>query len=205
MTDVTIVGRSVGNERKFRIEDWLGDNPQSTRDTRRYFLGVTGHKDHGLAGGCEFGADARPRLAGAHVDVNQRNIGLIKQIKYVLPASSHAANVEAGRDHGVLYHHRDEVLIFDDEHFLTGLQIFHVARSCKGTERSSCFPNSRGNKLGSVALNAGYKKSTTMQMGTFERLNATIDAIDRELGKGQFHYRYSGAETEEGCFLACSG
>ncbi|KMS53542.1 glycoside hydrolase family 15 [Novosphingobium barchaimii LL02] len=37
-----------------------------------------------------------------------------------------------------------------------------------------------------------------------ERLAATLDAIDRELGAGPFHYRYSGMEKEEGCFLACS-
>ncbi|MBF7015466.1 glycoside hydrolase family 15 protein (plasmid) [Novosphingobium resinovorum] len=37
-----------------------------------------------------------------------------------------------------------------------------------------------------------------------ERLAATLDAIDRELGTGPFHYRYSGMDKEEGCFLACS-
>ena len=37
-----------------------------------------------------------------------------------------------------------------------------------------------------------------------ERLRSTMDAIDRELGAGPFHYRYSGAREEEGCFLACS-
>jgi len=37
-----------------------------------------------------------------------------------------------------------------------------------------------------------------------ERLCATLDAIDRGLGRGAYHYRYSGAEREEGCFLACT-
>lgn len=37
-----------------------------------------------------------------------------------------------------------------------------------------------------------------------ERLVKTLDAIDRELGAGPFHYRFSGADREEGCFLACS-
>ena len=37
-----------------------------------------------------------------------------------------------------------------------------------------------------------------------ERLVKTLDAIDRELGAGPFHYRYSGMPAEEGCFLACS-
>ncbi len=37
-----------------------------------------------------------------------------------------------------------------------------------------------------------------------ERLSATIDVIRRELGAGAFVYRYSGAEAEEGAFVACS-
>ncbi|MEW6626343.1 MAG: glycoside hydrolase family 15 protein [Pseudomonadota bacterium] len=37
-----------------------------------------------------------------------------------------------------------------------------------------------------------------------DRLRRTIEAIDRELGCGPFHYRYSGVEAEEGCFLACT-
>ncbi|RZL56206.1 MAG: glycoside hydrolase family 15 protein [Variovorax sp.] len=37
-----------------------------------------------------------------------------------------------------------------------------------------------------------------------ERLVKTLEAIDRELGAGPFHYRYTGMDEEEGCFLACS-
>jgi GH15 family glucan-1,4-alpha-glucosidase len=37
-----------------------------------------------------------------------------------------------------------------------------------------------------------------------ERLHATIDTIRDELGRGPLLYRYSGADSEEGCFLACS-
>ena len=37
-----------------------------------------------------------------------------------------------------------------------------------------------------------------------ERLVSTLDAIRGELGRGPFLYRYSGAESEEGAFLACS-
>ena len=37
-----------------------------------------------------------------------------------------------------------------------------------------------------------------------ERLSATCDAIRRELGRGPFLHRYTGAEHEEGAFLACS-
>ncbi|WP_298966902.1 glycoside hydrolase family 15 protein [uncultured Methylobacterium sp.] len=37
-----------------------------------------------------------------------------------------------------------------------------------------------------------------------DRLSSTLDAIRRELGRGPYLYRYSGAEAEEGAFLACS-
>lgn len=37
-----------------------------------------------------------------------------------------------------------------------------------------------------------------------ERLGKTIVALDQELGRGPFHYRYSGMYAEEGCFLACT-
>ena len=47
-----------------------------------------------------------------------------------------------------------------------------------------------------LALHFGYESR--------DRLAATLDAIDRELGVGPFHYRYSGMQKEEGCFLACS-
>jgi GH15 family glucan-1,4-alpha-glucosidase len=37
-----------------------------------------------------------------------------------------------------------------------------------------------------------------------ERLNGTIDAIRRELGRGPLVYRYSGMEEKEGAFIVCS-
>jgi GH15 family glucan-1,4-alpha-glucosidase len=37
-----------------------------------------------------------------------------------------------------------------------------------------------------------------------ERVAATMDAIRRELARGPLLYRYSGQETEEGAFVACS-
>ena len=37
-----------------------------------------------------------------------------------------------------------------------------------------------------------------------DRLRLTLEAIDRALGAGPFHYRYSGMDAEEGCFLASS-
>jgi GH15 family glucan-1,4-alpha-glucosidase len=37
-----------------------------------------------------------------------------------------------------------------------------------------------------------------------ERMSKTIDALRDELGRGPLMYRYSGAEAEEGAFVACS-
>jgi GH15 family glucan-1,4-alpha-glucosidase len=37
-----------------------------------------------------------------------------------------------------------------------------------------------------------------------DRLSSTLDAIREELGRGPLLYRYSGAEKEEGAFIACS-
>jgi GH15 family glucan-1,4-alpha-glucosidase len=37
-----------------------------------------------------------------------------------------------------------------------------------------------------------------------DRMSATLDALRRELGEGPHLYRYSGAEKEEGVFIACS-
>jgi GH15 family glucan-1,4-alpha-glucosidase len=37
-----------------------------------------------------------------------------------------------------------------------------------------------------------------------ERMSSTIDAIRTELGRGPLLYRFSGAEAEEGAFVACS-
>lgn len=37
-----------------------------------------------------------------------------------------------------------------------------------------------------------------------ERMNRTIDAVRRGLGRGPLLYRYSGMEDQEGCFICCS-
>jgi len=37
-----------------------------------------------------------------------------------------------------------------------------------------------------------------------DRMSATLDALKNELSRGPFYYRYSGADSEEGTFLACS-
>lgn len=57
---------------------------------------------------------------------------------------------------------------------------------------------------GSSKLDASLALAVRFGFDGHDRLKATIAAIDKELGRGPFHYRYSGADKEEGCFLACS-
>lgn len=57
---------------------------------------------------------------------------------------------------------------------------------------------------GSDKLDASLALAVRFGFEGHERLTKTLDAIDRELGAGPFHFRYSGMREEEGCFLACS-
>ena len=57
---------------------------------------------------------------------------------------------------------------------------------------------------GSDKLDASLALAVRFGFDGRERLALTLDAIDRELGAGPFHYRYTGMHEEEGCFLACS-
>lgn len=57
---------------------------------------------------------------------------------------------------------------------------------------------------GSDKLDASLALAVRFGFDGRDRLEKTLDAIDRELGAGPFHYRYSGASTEEGCFIACT-
>lgn len=57
---------------------------------------------------------------------------------------------------------------------------------------------------GSDMLDASLTLAVRFRYGNPERLRATCEAIDRELGRGPYHYRYTGVEAEEGCFLACT-
>ncbi|MBE7213171.1 MAG: glycoside hydrolase family 15 protein, partial [Gluconacetobacter diazotrophicus] len=54
------------------------------------------------------------------------------------------------------------------------------------------------------ALDASLTLAVRFGFPNHDRLRSTLDAIDRELGSGPFHYRYSGMDRQEGCFLACS-
>ncbi|TXM70283.1 glycoside hydrolase family 15 protein [Methylobacterium sp. WL69] len=57
---------------------------------------------------------------------------------------------------------------------------------------------------GSDKLDASMTLAVRFRYGSADRLRATCEAIDRELGRGPYHYRYSGVDAEEGCFLACT-
>lgn len=70
-----------------------------------------------------------------------------------------------------------------------------------------CWSEERGAYLmhpDSDALDASLALAVRFEFDGQDRLARTLDAIDRELGKGAFHYRYSGVEKEEACFLACT-
>ncbi|GBQ66455.1 glycosyl hydrolase [Ameyamaea chiangmaiensis NBRC 103196] len=57
---------------------------------------------------------------------------------------------------------------------------------------------------GSTALDAAMAMAVRLRFGNDDRMRGTLRAIDAALGAGPFHYRYSGMEAEEGCFIACS-
>lgn len=57
---------------------------------------------------------------------------------------------------------------------------------------------------GSDKLDASLALAVRFGFDSRERLMKTLDAIDRELAIGPFHYRYSGMQEQEGCFVACS-
>ena len=57
---------------------------------------------------------------------------------------------------------------------------------------------------GSEKLDASLALAVRFRFDGPERLARTLDAIDRHLGHGAFHHRYSGVADEEACFVACS-
>ncbi|AYD05219.1 glycoside hydrolase family 15 (plasmid) [Neorhizobium sp. NCHU2750] len=57
---------------------------------------------------------------------------------------------------------------------------------------------------GSDKLDASLALAVRFGFDGHDKLDATMEAIDRELGRGPYHYRYSGVEAEEGFFVACS-
>ena len=57
---------------------------------------------------------------------------------------------------------------------------------------------------GTNRLDAAVALAVRFRFDSPQRLHLTLQAIDRELGCGPFHYRYSGTQDEEACFIACS-
>jgi GH15 family glucan-1,4-alpha-glucosidase len=57
---------------------------------------------------------------------------------------------------------------------------------------------------GSVELDTTVLLHAQSGFDRTERMSKTIDAITAELARGPLLYRYSGAESEEGAFVACS-
>lgn len=53
-------------------------------------------------------------------------------------------------------------------------------------------------------LDASIALAVRFRFDGQDRLRRTLEAIDRDLAAGPYHYRYSGADREEGCFLACT-
>jgi len=70
---------------------------------------------------------------------------------------------------------------------------------CWSEERQTflAHPNADG-------IDASMALAARFRFCSEDRLALTIKAIDRELGAGAFHYRYTGMDKEEGCFLACT-
>jgi GH15 family glucan-1,4-alpha-glucosidase len=57
---------------------------------------------------------------------------------------------------------------------------------------------------GSDQLDASIALAVRFRFDGQDRLRSTLEAIDRELADGPFHYRYADARGKEGCFLACT-
>jgi GH15 family glucan-1,4-alpha-glucosidase len=57
---------------------------------------------------------------------------------------------------------------------------------------------------GSDGLDASIALAVRFGLPRPERLRSTLKALDAELKNGTFHYRYTGVDQEEGCFLACT-
>ncbi|SDR54233.1 Glucoamylase (glucan-1,4-alpha-glucosidase), GH15 family [Paraburkholderia fungorum] len=57
---------------------------------------------------------------------------------------------------------------------------------------------------GSDRLDASIALAVRFRFGDNDRMEKTLDAIQRELGNGPYHHRYSGVANEEGAFLACT-
>jgi GH15 family glucan-1,4-alpha-glucosidase len=70
----------------------------------------------------------------------------------------------------------------------------------------NCWSESKGAYVwypGTEQLDASILLHAISGFDRGERMSSTIDALRRELGAGPHLYRFSGAEKEEGAFVAC--
>ncbi|MDN3482557.1 glycoside hydrolase family 15 protein [Arthrobacter sp. APC 3897] len=77
----------------------------------------------------------------------------------------------------------------------------------EGWVRENCWSEERGSYVwypGSDKLDASILLHAISGFDRGERMSATLDALRDELGRGPLLYRYSGAEKEEGTFVACA-
>ena len=81
---------------------------------------------------------------------------------------------------------RDRIAIWVDDHCWS-----------KSEEAYSFFP-------GTKRLDASIALAVRFGFPNVQRLSATVDAIRKRLANGPWVYRYSGAEKEEGAFIACT-
>ncbi|WP_341395938.1 glycoside hydrolase family 15 protein [Arthrobacter sp. G119Y2] len=73
--------------------------------------------------------------------------------------------------------------------------------------RENCWSEERGSYVwypGSDKLDASILLHAISGFDRGERMSSTLDALREELGRGPLLYRYSGAEKEEGTFVACA-
>lgn len=73
--------------------------------------------------------------------------------------------------------------------------------------RDNCWSEERGSYVwypGSEKLDASILLHAISGFDRGERMRSTLDALRGELGRGPLLYRYSGAEKEEGTFVACA-
>ena len=76
-----------------------------------------------------------------------------------------------------------------------------VEENCWSEERGSYLQFPGADKLDAAELLCSRRGYGDVNR---DRVAATVDAIRRELGRGALLYRYTGQDTEEGAFVACS-
>ncbi len=77
----------------------------------------------------------------------------------------------------------------------------YVEEECWSEERGAYLQSPGSDRLDAAELLCSRRGYGDVNR---DRVEATVDAIRRELSRGALVYRYSGQDTEEGAFVACS-